>query len=91
MGEEKEEEDQTPIPTIYGHEAPISLPQTLGIIPMADNLLRPSTDWTSSYERDQGLERRHAAKRRIGVIAWWLVPLILAFVVLIGLVRKALS
>jgi serine/threonine protein kinase len=35
-----------------------------------------------------GRERRYAAKQRIGVFIWWIVPLVFVCLILIGLVRK---
>jgi serine/threonine protein kinase len=39
-------------------------------------------------ETGAGRERKYAAKKRISIFIWWLFPLILACVILIGLVRK---
>ena len=39
-------------------------------------------------ETGAGPERKYAAKQRFSVFIWWLVPLVLACVTLIGLVRK---
>jgi hypothetical protein len=39
-------------------------------------------------ETGAGRERKHAAKQRFSGFAWWLVPLVLACMILIGFVRK---
>jgi hypothetical protein len=52
-------------------------------------LCRGESQILTPPETGAGRERKYASKKRFGIIVWWLVPLILACTVLIGLVRKA--
>jgi serine/threonine protein kinase len=51
-------------------------------------LCRGESQILAPPETGPGRERRYAAKQRIVVFIWWIVPLLFASVILIGLIRK---
>jgi serine/threonine protein kinase len=51
-------------------------------------LCRGESQILTPPETGPGRERKYAAKQRVGIFIWWLFPLVLACLILIGLLRR---